>query len=404
MRGAATARGVGRPVRGRALLRWPAGVVACGAVGWAAAACVIDVTPIVGATGDGGSSSSSSTGSFDAAVIPTGSWVNVTANLANISSECGNMAYVSAKPDEDQLIAGIALKGLWSSRDNGASWQSLGAGAGSATITNVTSSIVYDPNPSNTMRYWESGIYNGGGVYGTLDDGVTFTQLGSAYHIDQVSIDFSDPARQTLLAGGHESARTVYLSKDGGATWVSIGAGLPASAFCVRPLVIDPQTYLVGCYGGSTGIYRTTDSGSTWVQLTSSGGTAAPLVAASDGSIYWASANGGGLTRSTDQGAHWTDVAGSAVVASVHPIELPDGRVATLGAQYVLVSSDHGASWTPASSALPYSDAIGVTYSAQRKAFFIWHATCGQGQVPVPADGIMRFDFDYQAQPGTDAH
>jgi photosystem II stability/assembly factor-like uncharacterized protein len=227
--------------------------------------------------------------------------------------------------------------------------------------------------------------------------------LGSAYHIDLVSIDFSDPARQTLLAGGHEAARTLFLSKDGGATWVNVGAGLPASAICVRPLVIDSQTYLVGCYGGPTGIYRTTDSGTTWIQLTASGGGSAPLMAASDGSIYWASVSGGGLTRSTDRGQHWTDVVGSGVIASVHPIELPDGRLATLGAQYVMVSNDHGASWVPASNTLPYADAIGVTYSAQRKAFFIWHATCGAGQVPVPADGIMRFDFDYQPNPGTDA-
>ena len=37
-------------------------------------------------------------------------------------------------------------------------------------------------------------------------------------------------------------------------------------------------------------------------------------------------------------------------------------------------------------------DAIGLTYSVQRKAFFIWHFDCGK---QVLADAIMRYDFDY---------
>jgi hypothetical protein len=36
-------------------------------------------------------------------------------------------------------------------------------------------------------------------------------------------------------------------------------------------------------------------------------------------------------------------------------------------------------------------------YSAPRKAFFIWHWTCGQN-APVPNDAIMQFPFDYETQ------
>ena len=55
-----------------------------------------------------------------------------------------------------------------------------------------------------------------------------------------------------------------------------------------------------------------------------------------------------------------------------------------------------GSTWTTVTAALPYQDAVGLVYSAQQKAFFIWHQTCGfGGPVPVPADAIMRFDFDY---------
>jgi hypothetical protein len=133
-----------------------------------------------------------------------------------------------------------------------------------------------------------------------------------------------------------------------------------------------------------------------WTRVSTAGGGAAPL-RASDGSIYWTSPNGNSMVRSTDDGVNWTQVVGSNVVTASKPIELPDGRLAILGRQYVMVSADHGATWTQATSQLPYQDAVGAVYSSQRKAFFVWHLTCGfNGPVPVPADAIMRHDFDYQ--------
>lgn len=328
---------------------------------------------------------------------PSASWTNVTANLANMASECGNMTSVFAKPDENLLIAGIALDGLWASNNGGANWQAMGTGSGSATITNRPTSIAYDPMTST--RFWESGIYNGGGVYETMDDGTTFVQVGDVTHCDLVSIDFSDPDRQTMLAGGHEQSQTLYRSADGGTTWNNVGAGLPVNTNCTFPMIIDSQTHLVGCGGyggGATGIYRTTDGGVTWVSTTASGGASAPL-RATDQSIYWASPGGLGMTRSTDDGQNWADVIGSGVITAVTPIELPDGRIATLGPTYVMVSANHGATWSPATAALPYSDAVGIVYSAQEKAFYTWHFTCGfNGPVPVPSDAIMKFDFDYQ--------
>jgi hypothetical protein len=332
---------------------------------------------------------------------PTGTWLNVTGNLANMPSQCGNMSFVSAKPDEDMLIAGIALDGLWASRNGGATWSALGAGSdASAPITNRTSSIVYDPQ--NSMRFWESGIYNAGGVYETTDDGVTFVQSGAVTHVDLVSVDFSDPNRQTLLAGGHEEAQMVFRSVNGGMTWSNVGGGLPANTACSFPLIIDSQTYLVGCdgYGGGpVGVYRTTDGGTMWASAVGTGGASAPLVAL-DGSIYWASPNGMGMVRSTDQGQTWSNVVGSGVIGSLHPIELPDGRIVAIGppngTQYVVASADHGATWSPISVALPFNNEVGIAYSSQRKAFYIWQLTCGDGNVPVPSNAIMSIAFDYQ--------
>ncbi len=316
-------------------------------------------------------------------------WVNVTSNLAGMTSQCGNMTYVSAKPDEDLVIAGIALQGLWGSTDGGTSWHQLGMGGGSATITNRPGSIVYDPVRHNV--FWESGIYNSNGVYRTDNGGSVFRALGSIHHSDTVSVDFTDPNRLTLLAGGHEQKQTVYRSQDGGNTWSNIGVNLPAgSAFSSYPLVINSKTFFAGCFpswgGGTGGIYQSDDSGATWKFASVQGGGAQPLVA-SDGSIYWPSGDGA-MMRGTGSGSNWVwnQTVASGTLTNVHPIELPDGRIVSLSRQHVMISSDHGVNWQSFGPQLPFTP-VGITYSDFDKSFYIWQFDCGN---KVLLNAIMK--------------
>ena len=76
---------------------------------------------------------------------------------------------------------------------------------------------------------------------------------------------------------------------------------------------------------------------------------------------------------------------------------MPDGRIAELGQQSIIISDDGGVTWKPASAALPYTP-VGFYYAAQQKAFFVYYITCNVGTDAVPADGIMRFDYDYETQ------
>ena len=91
---------------------------------------------------------------------PPPEWANVTSNLAGMSSERGNLTMISSRPNSTMVIAGVAHRGLFATTDGGATWSALGTGAGSDAIINRPSSIVYDPDHTDT--FWESGIYSGG--------------------------------------------------------------------------------------------------------------------------------------------------------------------------------------------------------------------------------------------------
>jgi photosystem II stability/assembly factor-like uncharacterized protein len=201
-----------------------------------------------------------------------------------------------------------------------------------------------------------------------------------------VSVDFNDPNRQTLLAGGHEQPRTVWKSTNRGQTWVNIGANLPAgTGFSTHPLVINSQVYLVNAAanGGGPGIFRTTNAGASWTKVSSLGPSSAPLVA-SNGAIYWVA--DGGLAKSTDGGATWSHVRSG--LLNVSPVELPDGSLVAVGPISLLMSSD-GSSWKAFGPSFPFVPQS-LTYSSGRKAFFISHWDCSDRVLP---DAVMQLEL-----------
>jgi photosystem II stability/assembly factor-like uncharacterized protein len=348
-----------------------------------------------GAAGDAGSLTFRCADSPPNVTAPAATWTNATGNLAGLASECGNLGLVSANPCSNMVIAGVAQAGLWATEDGGKTWSKLGTGAGSAVITNRISALVYDPAHPGT--FWEAGIYNGGGVYKTTDNGRTFEQLGDVTHNDSVSIDFSDPERKTLLAGPHEQTSKLFRSTDGGKTWNEVGRNLPASAgYCTATQVLSATNLLVGCAGG--GVFHSS-TGNTWTSLGTKGVIPQPLLA-TDGAIYWPGSQGG-LNVSTDQGQHFTETADGnlapGIVGSLYPAELPDGRIVIIGKDHLQISSDKGRTWKPIGQPLPYpgggyNGARGPAYSARTKTFYIWRWDCGDEVLP---DAIMSAGFDY---------
>ncbi len=361
-----------------------------------------------------------STDAGSTAVSPTSSsppvaagqeWVDVSANLAGMESYCGNLSFVSARPDRDQVLAGVAGQGLFS-RDPGSSeW--IEFGRGSASLNHRTSSIIYDP--ADPARFWESGYYGLGAppdtsaasVNRTDDDGGTFQGLGSVPGADLVSVDFTDPERQTLLAGIRGETQ-VFRSTDGGATWSDVSGGLPTDlGEASFPHVLDANTHLLGTHKGdqgaaaAPGIWRTVDGGGTWTQVFDEG-VAGPLLASADGNLYWI-LDAGGVISSADGGVTWTVLPGRGPAGGgqfgdarqARIIENPDGTWVSMRDTFVVVSRDRGASWQGAGPEVPF-DAAGFTYSDVGNAVYAWQNYCDfeAGVNPVLDQAIVRLDLD----------
>ena len=333
----------------------------------------------------------STTGRTSTTVRAAAPWTPAVSNLVGQASECGNLSYVSARPDRDAVIVGVARQGLFVGNGT-AEWQPLGTAKESATLDNRTSSIVYDPASPET--FWQSGIY-GPGVFRTTNDGRTFVRLGDVAHVDMLSVDLTDPARATLLAGIHES-NALFRSSDGGRTWADITLALGGTdvGFASSVRVVDSQTFLVGTLeGAKSGVYRSADAGKTFLRVWQGPVVGQMVVSSIDGSYYWLLRGGAGVIKSADRGETWRLVGGQGRLApdANSLVELSDGRLASWG-QRIVVSADGAVTWTAGGNPLPFAPA-GMTYSAKLNTFFVWKFDCHRdASNAVPADAIMKMD------------
>lgn len=319
---------------------------------------------------------------------PADEWVDVTNNVGGETWGAYGVTYMKAVPGSAAVIAGVSERGLWITKDQGATWQKLGG----TEIKNRPGRIVFDPK--NPAVFWVSGCY-GDAPFRTDDAGKTFQRLGKLSHADGVAIDFTDPERKTVLLGLHEQSQSLQRSSDGGQTWTKIGVNLPAdSNHSTEPIVLDAKTYLINTAGwkpkASLGIYRTEDAGATWTQVSPLGTAGEPLLA-SDGTIYWQRLWGGGLLKSADQGKTWTAVSNAIKSAPVElPGKLPGKRLAGYAGNQLLVSADGGATWTKTGPPMPLRP-NGITYSDQGKSIYAWQLA---DNLKRPQQSIVRLSLE----------
>jgi len=269
----------------------------------------------------------------------------------------GRVAEVAVDPTQGQtcvgqicsgaVFAATASGGVWRSLDGGVTWhrrwpndltQSMGAIAvgGDGTIYAGTG----EPNPGGG-----SIVYGGTGVYTSKDDGATwqFSGLPTSGAIGRIVPHPTDDKTVYVASAGNlftpGGERGLYRTTDGGATWTRLLAGdndtTGAADVAVDPA--NPNNILVGMWdhvrlpthrvyaGVGSGVFRSTDGGATWARMTLPGAPAANqwgrigvALAPSDPSRAYAliannlAGSGVGLWRSDDGGATWAKTAAPA--------------------------------------------------------------------------------------------
>jgi hypothetical protein len=153
-----------------------------------------------------------------------------------------------------------------------------------------------------------------------------------------------------------------WKSTNSGASWQQINNGIPGgNNQWVVPVDQDPtRRRRLYTNHSSGGIYKTTDSGASWVNVASHKATWIS-VSPVDGTVVWTA--GASTQVSTDDGATWTPAApfpgspGAVTKIHAHPTDVNAALVSfsgyAAGRPHVMLTTDLGASWQDVTGDLP---------------------------------------------------
>jgi photosystem II stability/assembly factor-like uncharacterized protein len=181
----------------------------------------------------------------------------------------------------DQSWFAAADAGLYSSTDQGESWNRISFTDGDLPVRSVQVS------PDGTLIWLASSR----GIVISADAGRTWTwhdlPLGSGGAMRLV-------ARQGVLLAFATSG--VYVSNDAGLTWIKLEHGLPGAM--AADALLTPRRWVISMAAG--GLYESQDKGSTWSRVAASATDAEPfpvLAAGTDGDEFLAGSANDGLFR-----------------------------------------------------------------------------------------------------------
>lgn len=174
--------------------------------------------------------------------------------------------------------------GLWSSQDDGESWQHLGLEA-----QRIISKIVLHPQSPGTLFAGAMGLPferdNDRGLYKTNNAGSSWQQqlfISDGAGIIDLVMSPGDP--NTLYAAAWDRIRNnqeslitgqnarIWKTTDGGNTWTMLGGGLPMGNWSRIGLAVDPSNanHLFASYVSTSlqfyGLFESFDGGQSWQQ------------------------------------------------------------------------------------------------------------------------------------------
>ena len=251
-------------------------------------------------------------------------------------STSGRISDIAIHPKQSSLwYVATASGGLWKTENSGVTFTPIFDQQGSFSIGAIT----LDPNMPSTL-WVGSGENNslrsvayGDGVYKSIDDGRTFTNVGlkNSEHIGRILVDPRNSdvvwvaAIGPLWSGGGD--RGLYKTADGGKTWNRVlGDGEWVGVNDVQIDPRNPDIMIASTFqrerrvwgqihgGPGSGLHRSTDGGKTWTRIrtglpTGDLGRIGLSIAPSDPEVVYAvieaSGSSSGFYRSTNSGASW---------------------------------------------------------------------------------------------------
>lgn len=195
-------------------------------------------------------------------------------------------------------------------------------GFGQGKIAGRVSSAAFDPLDDQKLYV----ATPGGGLFKTVDGGLTWMSLSDGWQGLSTSCVAVDPSNPDVIYAGTgdydgDSGSPTGLMKsiDGGETWTNFGQGqLGGSA--VRRLLIDPENSQILIAIGGRGpnglgqVYRSANGGSSWapvINVSASWSDVSASAKFGSSRYYFAVAGGSNaqLWRSSDRGLTWVQVA-----------------------------------------------------------------------------------------------
>jgi len=264
---------------------------------------------------------------------------------ASMSGRVIDMDVVESDPYT--WYVGTSTAGIWKTRDNGVTWQSI---FDQQAVHSIGDLVVFQPSPNIVWagtgeRANRQSVSWGDGVYKSTDAGKTWTNMGlrNSRHIGRIVLHPSNPEIAYVAAQGSVwgpgGDRGVYRTTDGGRNWTrTLHVDDETGATDVALDGSDPNVLYAATYqrrrsafgfdGGGPGsaLWKSTDGGTTWNKLTGNGlptgeygrigiaiyrkNTNTVIVSIEQGARYNASTayiqRKAGLYRSSDKGATWT--------------------------------------------------------------------------------------------------
>lgn len=308
--------------------------------------------------GIGAAPSPSSNGPVaSSSISDAGRWINV--GPTTIPGRVTGLARPAGRRNE--ILAAAADGGIWKSRDNGSTWESLSE----REATLASGAIAVDPRDPE-VYYWGSGEGNGAidnyggiGVLRSGDGGRTWRRSNN-FSGSFRGLTVNPHRRQEVWAAGDR----LFKSSDAGLTFARVGGGTPENgAVTVLVHPTQPQRLYASFWG--PGLYVSNDAGESWAPMggglpSGTGRTEVALCAADPNVLYvYGEVGGGDLWKSIDGGASWTSVfstgfdpcGGQCWYDMSLGIAPDDCNTIYLGGVDAFVSRNGGNSWTSVGAA-----------------------------------------------------